>query len=507
MLALAHTFTLDGPEARHVSVELDIRAGLPAFTIVGLADTAVREARERIQTAIRNCGYEFPARRITVNLAPGDLPKAGPGFDLAIACALLAASGQLAPPGLERTALFGELALDGSVRPCSGTLAVAQAAYRHGLEGLALACAAGREAGLVDGLTVAGVRNLRSAARVLGGGAADELPAVAEEEPGPPSGSAGPDLGEVRGRHQAVRALILAAAGAHNILLSGAPGTGKTMLARALPSILPQLTREEAIEVLRIRSLAGAPARALPRERPFRSPHHTITAAGLVGGARRGRLGEVVLAHRGVLFLDELAEFSRPALEALRQPLEDGRVAIARARHAAIHPSRFILVAATNLCPCGHAGESCGCRCSATDLARHRRRLSGPLLERIDLHVGLQREAGEDLDARPLTTSARAGELVRAARERQAARMRSTGVLVNAELGPAALQAHAHLDRAGQAILVEARRHGLLSARGEQRLLRVARTLADLDASPRVRRRDVAGALALRCEQQLARSA
>ncbi len=506
MLALAHTFTLDRTEARHVSVELDIRAGLPAFTIVGMADPSVREARERIQTAIRNCGFEFPGRRITVNLAPGDLPKAGPGFDLAIACALLVASGQLAPVRLERLALFGELALDGTIRPCGGALAVAEAARDQGFQTIALACASGHEAGLVDGIHVAGLHSLQGAVRVLRGGRPDPLPPPPSERTRRHDGRL-PDLGEVRGRHHAVRALILAAAGGHNILFTGAPGTGKTMLARRLPSILPPLTRTEAIEVLRIASAAGARPLELPRDRPFRAPHHSITAAGLVGGARQSQLGEVVLAHRGVLFLDELSEFSRPALEALRQPLEDGRIAISRARHSTIHPTRFMLVAATNPCPCGHAGEATRCRCSPAELARHRRRLSGPLLDRIDLHLGIHREVGEDLSAPPLTSSAKARAEVAEARERQATRARSTGVLLNAELHSSSLLAHARLDRDGETILSEARRSGLLSARGEQRLLRVARTLADLDGRRRVSAHDVAAALALRCEAQLARSA
>jgi magnesium chelatase family protein len=298
MFARAHAFTIDGLHTRHVAVEVDVRPGLPAFAIVGLADAAVREARERIQAAIRNSGYEFPARRITANLAPGDLPKAGPGLDLALACALLAASEQLAPERLEDVALFGELALDGAVRPSRGTLAIAQAACRAGLGTLALAGAHAGEADLIDGLEVAVVEHLRSAVRVLSGGPADPRPrAGGRREPAPPADRDGGDLGDVRGQQMAVRALVIAAAGAHNCLLSGPPGTGKTMLAQRLPSILPPLSRSEAIEVTRIHGLLGARVQGLASSRPFRAPHHSITAAGLVGGARHGCIGEVVLAH------------------------------------------------------------------------------------------------------------------------------------------------------------------------------------------------------------------
>jgi magnesium chelatase family protein len=505
MLARAHTFTIDGLQTRHVAVEVDVRRGLPAFTVVGLADAAVREARERVRAAILNSGYEFPARRITANLAPGDVPKAGAALDLALACAVLAASGQIAGEQLERVSLFGELALDGRVRPSRGTLAVAQASRRAGLDTLILAGARAREAQLVEGLDVAVAERLASAVRVLGGGSGDRIPALsprAKRSAAP----AGVDLSEVRGQHHAVRALVIAAAGGHNCLLSGPPGTGKTMLAQRVGSILPPLSRAEAIEVTRIHSIAGAIGGELLRERPFRSPHHSITAAGLIGGAGRGWVGEVVLAHNGVLFLDELAEFARPALEALRQPLEDGRVAIVRAQHSAIHPARFMLVAATNPCPCGYAGVGDLCRCGEAELARHRRRLSGPLLDRIDLLVAFEHRTAHTLRDAPAIGSALARERVAAARERQAARLREDGIAVNAQMDARTLTRHVTLSQDCERLLRTASERGLLSARGAHRALRVARTIADLNGAERVGTGDLAEAIALRGDAGVGRN-
>jgi magnesium chelatase family protein len=505
VLARAHTFTIEGVQTRHVTVEVDVRPGLPAFTIVGLADAAVREARERVRTAILNSGFEFPGRRITANLAPGDVPKAGPGVDLALACAVLAASGQIPGERLATYALFGELALGGELRPCDGTLAVALAAHERGMRMLLVAPERSGEARLVGGLEVAPVERLSSAVRVLRGGRADQVPgrtsppAAAEDR----GADALPDLSDVRGQHHAVRALVIAAAGAHNCLLCGPPGTGKTMLAHRLPSLLPPLSRQEALEVTRLRSVLGSAPRELAHLRPFRAPHHSTTTAGLIGGGRGGWVGEAVLAHNGVLFLDELSEFARATLDALRQPLEEGRIAIARARHAAVYPARFMLVAATNPCPCGHAGEVERCSCTEAQLARHRRRLSGPLLDRIDLLVPMTR-AGPGAEEAPLTSSMHVRERVAAARERQALRLAGEGVHLNAHMSAAMLERQVRLAEKGQAMLRQALERGLLSTRGQHRALRVARTIADLRGSDRVQARDLGAALALRPEATLA---
>ncbi len=495
VLACVRTFALDGLEARAVTVEVDMRPGLPAFAIVGLGDAAVRESRERVQAAIRNSDFQFPAQRLTANLAPAHLPKVGPGFDLALACGVLAASGQLDVQRLERFALFGELSLGGALRPCEGTLAVAEAARRAGLEGVVVAERRAGEAALVPGLVVAGVPDLAAAARVLAGAhpAPRRRPALA-----PLDASCEPDLADVRGQGAAARASIVAAAGAHNLLLSGPPGVGKTMLAWRLPGLLPPLSDDEALEVSRIHSLATAqPLAGITRRRPFRAPHHSTTAAGLVGGANPRMPGEAVLAHHGVLFLDELSEFSRAALEALRQPLEDGRVAIVRAAHTAVLPARFMLVAATNPCPCGLGGDDPRCACTDADLARHRRRLSGALLDRLDVMATLRRPSARELAQASATDTAGARSLVLAARERQARRL-GDSTRVNARMSETQLGEHARLDARGDALVARACASGLMSARAHRRLLRVARTVADLGASERVRVEHVAEALALR---------
>jgi magnesium chelatase family protein len=491
MLAKLSAFALVGIDAVPVEVEVDVAAGLPKTILVGLPELAVRESVHRIERALANLGYQRPSGRTIVNLAPADLKKDAGAFDLPIALGMLVATGQLLPEQMRDFAIVGELALDGSVRPVKGVLSIAMAARDQGIKKLLVPAINAREAAVVAEVTVFGAHNIVEAVGIVSGQLEAEPMTVRLEDVAAQLNTYEIDFSDVRGQEFAKRALVVAAAGGHNVLMIGSPGSGKTMLSRRLPSIMPPLTPAESLETTRIYSATGRlnPGEALLATRPFRSPHHTISDAGMVGGGSTPAPGEISLAHHGVLFLDELPEFNRRSLEVLRQPLEEGRVTISRALNSTTFPARFILVAAMNPCPCGYLGDAKhACKCNPMQIERYMGRISGPLLDRIDLHIEVPAVPYQELAARQDgTSSARMREQVLQARAVQAGRFGGDGQRLNSRMNSRQLRRYGILDAEGQRLLQTAMEELGLSARAHDRILRVARTIADLDGSEPIR--------------------
>ncbi len=501
MLAKVRSGAIVGLDGAVVEVEVDISAGLPSFTIVGLPDAAVQEARERVRAAIRNSGGNFPTRRIVVNLAPADLKKAGPAYDLPIAVGILLSSGQVTADVAD-TMLLGELSLDGGLRHTNGVLPLVALAQQEGIPNVIVPEADAAEASVIEGMRIIPISSLTQLVSYLRG----ETPAPEYQ---PEEAEAGPapldhltDLADIKGQEHVKRALEVAAAGGHNMIMCGPPGSGKTLLARSLPSIMPPMTADEALEVTKIYSVSGLlpTDSSLMRQRPFRAPHHTISNAGLVGGGHWPHPGEISLSHRGVLFLDELPEFGHSLLEVLRQPLEDKIVTISRAQGRVTFPASFMLVGAMNPCPCGFHGDPFrACTCPPGLVARYQRRISGPFLDRVDIFVEVPHFDYEKLtDDRLGEPSASVQARVAAARARQLKRFKGTGLTSNAEMTPAEIRELCNVEEAGQGLLKAAMKQLFLSARAFHRILKLALTIADLEASDMIKANHVAEAVQYR---------